>query len=159
MRSWMNALSALAVVWAAAVTAATQDGRAAGQTGAFSGRVVSAASGAGAAANPGHPVAGATVHLVPVTAIDTTTRMTASAIYAAPYPAEAYDEPLEDAIRLRGPASRRRRPTRAATSSSRRCPTASSSSMSRPTRRTPNTCRAAIRADRATRPSSCAANR
>ena len=28
--------------------------------------------------------------------------MTASAIYAAPYPAEAYDEPLEDAIRLRG---------------------------------------------------------
>ena len=28
--------------------------------------------------------------------------MTASAIYASPYPAEAYDEPLEDAIRLRG---------------------------------------------------------
>ena len=28
--------------------------------------------------------------------------MTASAIYAPPYPAEAYDEPLEDAIRLRG---------------------------------------------------------
>jgi predicted CXXCH cytochrome family protein len=50
----------------------------------------------------GGPVAGATVHLVPVTAIDTTTRITASSIYAAPYPAEAYDEPLEDAIRLRG---------------------------------------------------------
>ncbi len=28
--------------------------------------------------------------------------MTASAIYAPPYPAEAYDEPLEDAIRLQG---------------------------------------------------------
>ena len=54
-----------------------------------------------AAADPGHPVSGATVHLVPVTAIDTTTPMTASAIYAAPFPAEAYDEPLEDAIRRR----------------------------------------------------------
>jgi hypothetical protein len=40
---------------------------------------------------------------VPVAAIDITTRMTASAIYAAPYPAEAFDEPLEDAIRLHGP--------------------------------------------------------
>jgi predicted CXXCH cytochrome family protein len=40
--------------------------------------------------------------LVPVAAIDVTTRMTASAIYAAPFPAEVYDEPLEDAIRLRG---------------------------------------------------------
>jgi hypothetical protein len=49
-------------------------------------------------------VAGATVHLVPITAIDVTTPMTASAIYAAPYPAEAFDEPLEDAIRLRGTA-------------------------------------------------------
>ena len=57
-----------------------------------------------AAANPGHPVAGATVHLVPITAIDITTPMTASAIYAAPYPAEAYDEPLEDAIRAGGTA-------------------------------------------------------
>ncbi|MEQ1855816.1 MAG: cytochrome c3 family protein [Longimicrobiales bacterium] len=47
-------------------------------------------------------VAGATVQLVPVSAIDTHTQMTASAIYAAPYPAEAYDEPLEDAIRARG---------------------------------------------------------
>jgi len=71
----------------------------------FSGEVVSA-SGAlvvgGEATDPGHPVAGATVHLVPVTAIDVTTPMTASAIYAAPYPAETYDEPLEDTIRLRG---------------------------------------------------------
>jgi hypothetical protein len=78
---------------------------AASQKGQFSGRVVSA-SGAmvpgGPAVNPGHPVTGATVHLVPITAIDVTTRMTASAIYAAPYPAEAYDEPLEDAIRSRG---------------------------------------------------------
>src|SRR5262245_34783828 len=74
-------------------------------TGRFTGRVVSA-SGAvvvgGAATNPGHPVAGATIHLVPVTAIDVSTPMTASAIYAAPYPAEAYDEPLEDTIRLKG---------------------------------------------------------
>jgi hypothetical protein len=74
---------------------------------AFAGQVVSA-SGAlsvgGAPTNPGHPVVGATVHLVPITAIDITTPMTASAIYAPPYPAEAYDEPLEDAIRLRGTA-------------------------------------------------------
>jgi hypothetical protein len=47
-------------------------------------------------------VVGATIHLVPVTAIDVKTPMTASSIYAPPYPAEAYDEPLEDAIRLRG---------------------------------------------------------
>lgn len=75
------------------------------QAGAFSGRVVSS-SGAlvvgGPPTDPGHPVSGATVYLVPVTSIDTTTRMTASAIYAPPYPAEAYDEPLEDAIRLFG---------------------------------------------------------
>ncbi len=75
------------------------------QAGGFAGQVVSA-SGAlvvgGEAADSGHPVPGATIYLVPVTAIDTTTQMTASAIYAPPYPAEAYDEPLEDAIRLRG---------------------------------------------------------
>ena len=75
------------------------------QVNAFSGQVLSA-SGAlvvgGEATNPGHPVVGATVHLVPTTAIDITTQMTASAIYAPPYPAEVYDEPLEDAIRLRG---------------------------------------------------------
>jgi len=96
----MRTLSALVVVvWVVAVTAATQDGRAARQTtrptarqtGQFRGQVSSS-----------HPVAGATVHLVPVAAIDTTTRITASAIYASPYPAEAIDEPLEDAIRLRG---------------------------------------------------------
>jgi hypothetical protein len=34
--------------------------------------------------------------------MDLTTRITASSIYSAPFPAEAYDEPLEDAIRLRG---------------------------------------------------------
>ena len=65
----------------------------------FAGQVLSA-SGAlvvgGEATDPGHPVVGATVHLVPTTAIDIATRMTASAIYAPPYPAELYDEPLED---------------------------------------------------------------
>ena len=59
----------------------------------FAGRVMSPA---------GTLVAGATVHLVPVTAIDITTQMTASAIYAPSYPAEVYDEPLEDANRLQG---------------------------------------------------------
>ena len=71
----------------------------------FTGRVVSAGGplvAGRAAANPDPRVAGAMVHLVPVTAIDVSTRMTASAIYAAPYPAELYDEPLEDAIRLKG---------------------------------------------------------
>jgi hypothetical protein len=84
---------------------ANQDDQASSQRRQFAGEVWSA-SGAlvvgGAAANPGHPVAGATIHLVPITAIDVSSRMTASAIYAAPYPAEVYDEPLEDAIRLRG---------------------------------------------------------
>jgi hypothetical protein len=64
-----------------------------GQGNAFSGQV---------ATPSGAPVGEATVHLVPVSAMDTVTRMTASAIYAAPYPAETYDEPLEDAIRRRG---------------------------------------------------------
>ena len=59
----------------------------------FGGQVVSAA---------GTLVGGAAVHLVPTTAIDITTQMTASAIYAPPYLAEVYDEPLEDAIRLHG---------------------------------------------------------
>ena len=63
------------------------------QAGQFTGRVVRAS---------GAAVAGATVQLVPVTAVDVSTRMTASAVYAPPFPAEAYDEPLEDAIRLRG---------------------------------------------------------
>jgi hypothetical protein len=73
----------------------------------FAGRAVSAAGAVfvgGTATTSGHPIAGATVHLVPITAIDVATPMTASAIYAPPYPAEAYDEPLEDAIRLRGSA-------------------------------------------------------
>ena len=85
--------------------AISQADQANSQTGQFTGQVLSA-SGAlvvgGAPADPGHPVEGATIHLVPVTAIDTTSQMTASAIYAPPYPAEAYDEPLEDAIRLQG---------------------------------------------------------
>jgi len=109
MKSWTKALLALMVVWAVGVTAATQNGRPArqvnGATGQFRGQVSSASGAvtvAGPATNPGHPVSGATVHLVPVTAIDTTTRITASAIYAPPYPAEDVDEPLEDAIRLRG---------------------------------------------------------
>ncbi|MDA1369534.1 MAG: hypothetical protein O2971_02065 [Proteobacteria bacterium] len=50
----------------------------------------------------GHAVADATVFLVPTSAIDITSKMTASAIYQSPYPAEAYDEPLEDSIRLKG---------------------------------------------------------
>jgi hypothetical protein len=61
---------------------------------AFAGQVVSASG--------TMFVGGATVYLVPTSAMDVTTRMTASAIYAAPFPAEAYDEPLEDAIRLQG---------------------------------------------------------
>ena len=71
------------------------------QANEFAGQVLSA-SGAvvvgGEATNPGHPVAGATVHLVPIMAIDISTQMTASAIYAPPYPAEVYDEPLERAV-------------------------------------------------------------
>jgi Doubled CXXCH motif (Paired_CXXCH_1) len=54
------------------------------------------------AVNAGRAVAGVTVYLVPVTAIDVTSPITASAIYTPPYPAEDYDEPLEDTIRLRG---------------------------------------------------------
>ena len=99
----LTALLVSAVLGAA--PEATQRGQTAGPIGGFAGVVVSASRApmAGrAAADPGHPVSGATVHLVPVTAIDTTTPMTASAIYAAPFPAEAYDEPLEDAIRAGG---------------------------------------------------------
>lgn len=108
-RFWL-AVSVLGVMLLAQVilraqAAANQADPPAGRAGQFTGRV-SSASGAsvvgGPPINPGHPVAGATVQLVPVTAIDVTTRMTASAIYAPPYPAEAYDEPLEDAIRARG---------------------------------------------------------
>jgi predicted CXXCH cytochrome family protein len=42
------------------------------------------------------------VYLVPTKSMDVTSRMTASSIYAAPFPAENFDEPLEDAIRLHG---------------------------------------------------------
>jgi cytochrome c553 len=101
----------LALITTIAVTGAISGIMFAGQNappveaGGFVGQVVSA-SGALVvgedATDPGHSVSGATVHLIPVTAIDTTTQMTASAIYAPPFPAEAYDEPLEDAIRLGG---------------------------------------------------------
>lgn len=47
------------------------------------------------------PIRGATVYLIPTTAIDMTA-ITASDIYYAPFPAEAYDEPLEDALRAQG---------------------------------------------------------
>ena len=75
------------------LTATTQAQQPSVQAGQLRGQVSSAS---------GRSVVGATIHLVPVTAIDVTTPMTASAIYAPPYPAEDYDEPLEDAIRLRG---------------------------------------------------------
>ncbi len=52
--------------------------------------------------NPiGIPLAGAKLYLVPTTAIDMTS-ITASDIFYPPYRAEAYDEPLEDAIRNKG---------------------------------------------------------
>ena len=76
-----------------------------GSASAFSGTVLSAAGAlivGGEETQDGHPVVDATVYLVPTAAIDTTTRMTASDIYLAPFPAEAYDEPLEDSIRLQG---------------------------------------------------------
>jgi hypothetical protein len=56
----------------------------------------------GQVAGAGAPVIGATVYLVPTAAVDTTSRMTASSIYLAPFTAESYDEPLEDAIRAHG---------------------------------------------------------
>lgn len=88
-RFWGVAALATALLAGAAIRAAAI----AAQAGQLAGQVVSA---------DGSPVAGATVHLVPVTAIDVTSPITASAIYAPPFPAEAYDEPLEDTIRLRG---------------------------------------------------------
>ncbi len=105
MKNWTKTIAVMVAVWATAMTAATQNGRAPSRSGSLKGHVVSA-SGAltvgGPATNLGHAVAGARVHLIPVAAIDTTSRITASAIYAPPYPAEAFDEPLEDTIRLRG---------------------------------------------------------
>ncbi len=105
---WLAVVSLLVALLAQGMLRASEAGQSrpsVRQSAAFTGRVVSA-SGSGATGNEsaktGHPVVGATVHLVPVTAIDVTSRITASAIYAPPYPAEAFDEPLEDAIRLRG---------------------------------------------------------
>ena len=69
--------------------AISQADQANSQTGQFTGQVLSA-SGAlvvgGAPADPGHPVEGSTIHLVPVTAIDTTSQMTASAILCPTVP-------------------------------------------------------------------------
>ena len=106
-RFWIAAsllTAILAALMLQATAATNQSDQPTRPGGRFTGRVLSASgvSDAGAGANAGHPVAGATIHLVPVTAMDVTTRMTASAIYAPPYSAEAYDEPLEDAIRIRG---------------------------------------------------------
>lgn len=94
----------LAALMLRAASASQQTDRRARPASSFTGRVLSAQGtlAAGGTTNPGHHVAGATVHLVPVSAIDVSTRMTATAIYAPPYPAERYDEPLEDAIRLKG---------------------------------------------------------
>ncbi|MCX9074808.1 MAG: hypothetical protein OIN88_09145 [Candidatus Methanoperedens sp.] len=58
----------------------------------FSGEVVNSV---------GIPVVGAKVHLVPASAINMAP-ITASEIYYPPYRAESYDEPLEDAIRVKG---------------------------------------------------------
>ncbi len=49
----------------------------------------------------GTALSGATVYLVPTSAVDTT-QITASGVFTAPYPAEAYDEPLEDAVAASG---------------------------------------------------------
>lgn len=87
-------LVAASGVWVAALAGSARQGTPpAPRAGQVGGRVTDTAGG---------PVPGATVHLVPVDAIDIATRITASAIYAPPYPAEQVDEPLEDAIRLRG---------------------------------------------------------
>jgi predicted CXXCH cytochrome family protein len=108
-RSVGFALSLIAATLVAGImlrgTSVSQTTPAVGQRTQFTGRVLSASGPlvvGGETTQPGHPVVGATVHLVPVTAMDITTRMTASAIYASPYPAEQYDEPLEDAIRMNG---------------------------------------------------------
>src|SRR5688500_8130921 len=106
---WLGASLLTAILLVALVLranpSANQASGATGETRRFTGLVLSAAGASvlgGGSTNSGHPVAGATIHLVPVTAIDVTTPMTASSIYAPPFTAEVYDEPLEDAIRLRG---------------------------------------------------------
>lgn len=105
-RVWMLSLVGIGTVWVGAVAVTTQTTTRVPPALArpFSGRVVSGVLSEGGRAVPasGDPVAEATVHLVPVSAIDVATPITASAIYASPYPAEAADEPLEDAIRRLG---------------------------------------------------------
>jgi hypothetical protein len=103
--TWPATVVAGMVVWGAAVTVTTQSGRPTALDRAFRGEVLSAVLSTGrtsGAIADGRPVVGATVHLVPATAIDTSTPITASSIYAAPFPAESVDEPLEDAIRRAG---------------------------------------------------------
>lgn len=107
MKRWKTVFGTAAAVWVSVVTVGSQGSRPIRSAGAFRGQVISAAgamAAGGSPTSPGFPVPGATVHLVPVSAIDVITPITASAVYAAPYPAEAVDEPLEDAIRLRGSA-------------------------------------------------------
>lgn len=105
-RVWMALLVGTGIVWAEAVAVTTQTSTRTPPVPArsVSGQVVSGVLATAARSGPasGHPVGAATVHLVPVSAIDVTTPITASAIYARPYPAEAVDEPLEDAIRRLG---------------------------------------------------------
>ncbi len=83
--------AAVLLIGGAAATSEAQ--RPPGSAGQFRGQVLNSSS---------QPVPAATIHLVPVMAMDLSTPITASSIYAPPYPAENYDEPLEDAIRLRG---------------------------------------------------------
>jgi hypothetical protein len=105
-RVWMAILVGIGSVWlgAVGVTTQTPSRRPTAQARTFSGRVASGvlSKGGRSAQASGHPVAEATVHLVPVSAVDVTTPITASAIYNKPYAAEAVDEPLEDAIRRLG---------------------------------------------------------
>ena len=78
--------------------------RQASQTGPFSGQVVSASGAGGAVRPPTRAIRWPAPRSTSCPSPRSTPRrrMTASAIYAPPYPAEAFDEPLEDAIRLRG---------------------------------------------------------
>jgi hypothetical protein len=94
------AASALSVLFVTSIMVTAGGAQAEGDE--FRGRVVSAVGTHGASKEDVRLVVGANVHLVPVNAIDVTTRITASSIYQAPFPAEGHDEPLEDAIRLGG---------------------------------------------------------
>ena len=130
----------------------------------FAGQVLSA-SGAlvvgGDGVNPGHPVTGAKVLSVPVTAIDVTTRMTASAIHALPTqlkPMTNRSKTRFDCEEWSLPQLRDPRRTLEGTSLFPTSPTASSSSMSCPLRTTWSTYPAGFRADEAIQPRSCAAD-